>query len=54
MSWRCWAVSASTVSRARIARRQAKALGLRMVQRGNVFELRDDTGQLCLQVLLTV
>jgi len=39
-------VSASTVSRARIARRQAKALGLPMVARGNVFELRDDTGQL--------
>ena len=39
-------MSASTVSRARIARRQAKALGLRMVARGNVVELRDDTGQL--------
>jgi len=39
-------VSASTVSRARIARRQAKALGLRVVARGDVVELRDDTGQL--------
>ena len=39
-------MSASTVSRARIARRQAKALGLRVVARGDVVELRDDTGQL--------
>jgi integrase len=37
-------VSASSVSRARIARRQAAALGLRMAQRGSVVELRDAQG----------
>lgn len=47
-------MSASTVSPARIARRQAKALGLRMVARGNVVELRDDTGQLLTGGLGTV
>ena len=39
-------MSAGTVSRARIACRQVKSLGLGVVARGNVVELRDDTGQL--------
>ncbi len=38
-------MSASTVSRARIARRQAKSLGLRLIARGNIYELRDQHGE---------
>lgn len=38
-------MNATTESRARIARRQAAALGLRMSQRGDAVELRDADGQ---------
>ncbi|OBJ27164.1 tyrosine-type recombinase/integrase [Mycobacterium sp. 1245801.1] len=38
-------MNASDVSRARIARRQATTLGLRLIQRGNVFELRGAESQ---------
>lgn len=34
----------TTASRARIARRQATALGLRLIQRGNIYTLRDSDG----------
>lgn len=37
-------MSVSTVDRARMVRRRAKSLGLRMVQRGNIYELRDGDG----------
>jgi integrase len=38
-------VTATGESRPRIARRQAKSLGLRMIQRGGTIELRDAEGQ---------
>ena len=34
----------TTIDRARTARRKAKTLGWKMIQRGNIFELRDHTG----------
>ncbi len=43
----------NTTDRVRMARRKAKSLGLTLRQRGNVFTLRDDTGQLVMTGGLT-
>jgi integrase len=47
-------VSASVESRTRIARRQAKSLGIRLIQRGSEIELRDADGRVLCGALSAV